>query len=117
MIPKAAIFIDGGYFDYVLKEFGEPRIDFGRFSEGPAEGRAILRTYYYHCLPYKGDPPSDDESKRLRTRKSSSPNSIVFRLTRYDKGNWSIEGSTELPVDSSSNRNELTSSSASISFS
>jgi hypothetical protein len=50
---RVAVFIDGAYLDYVLRdEFARARIDYGRLSEELAGGIDLLRTYYYHCLPY-----------------------------------------------------------------
>lgn len=63
---KATIFIDGGYLSYALKEFGEPRIDFEKFSKELCKRTSAewFRTYYYTCMPYQSNPPTDDEKKR-----------------------------------------------------
>ncbi|MBI4669908.1 MAG: hypothetical protein HY747_12160 [Elusimicrobia bacterium] len=47
---RAAIFIDGAYLDFVVHELKSSRIsiDFERLSVALAEGKEILRTYYYH---------------------------------------------------------------------
>jgi len=65
-----AIFIDGGYIEKViLNEFPNINIDFALFSEEIkrkiSPSIEILRTYYYHCLPYKGNPPTVEESERF----------------------------------------------------
>ena len=45
---RAAIFIDGGYFEKVIKnEFGEVPIDFAKLVEVLSGGRELLRSYYY----------------------------------------------------------------------
>lgn len=63
---RIASFIDGGYLENLLRsEFAEVKIDYGRLAEKLADGREILRTYYYDCLPYQSDPPTKDESKRF----------------------------------------------------
>src|SRR5438132_11860700 len=62
---RVAIFIDGGYLDYVLRDHGLPRVDYQKFASllaGPGE---ILRTYFYHCLPYQSPTPTPDEAKRF----------------------------------------------------
>jgi len=66
---KAAVFIDGGYMDYVLAGFGRPAVDYERLSDelcARSGGYARFRTYYYHCPPYRGNPPTPDEAERYR---------------------------------------------------
>jgi uncharacterized LabA/DUF88 family protein len=65
-----SIFIDGGYVDKIMQhEFGCARLDYAAFSRAIVRtihpDADILRTYYYHCLPYKGDPPTREESDRF----------------------------------------------------
>jgi uncharacterized LabA/DUF88 family protein len=63
---RVAIFIDGGYLDYVLREeFGNARIDYEKFAAWMAGASELLRTYYYHCLPFQSNPPTDDERRRF----------------------------------------------------
>ena len=65
-MSRVASFIDGGYLDYALRnEFNMARIDYGKLAEHLAGGVDVLRTYYYHCLPYQGNPPTTQESERL----------------------------------------------------
>ncbi len=35
-----------------------------------AGGNEILRTYYYHCLPFQGSPPTDEEKRRFSAAQS-----------------------------------------------
>ncbi|MBI2543312.1 MAG: NYN domain-containing protein [Candidatus Aenigmarchaeota archaeon] len=65
-MDKAAIFLDGGYFAKVLKNFGEVKVDFSKFSEILCKNADSerFRTYYYYCLPYQSNPPTSEESKR-----------------------------------------------------
>lgn len=64
-MSRCAVFIDGGYLNKILEnEFGRPPIDYGRLSDELAQGTERLRTYYYHCMPYQSDPPSEDEKRR-----------------------------------------------------
>lgn len=37
-MERAAVFIDGGYLQKVLKELGEPKIDIKSFPRGPQTG-------------------------------------------------------------------------------
>jgi uncharacterized LabA/DUF88 family protein len=63
---RVAIFIDGGYLDWVLREeFGGARLDYAKFAEWMAGDGEILRTYYYLCLPFQSNPPTDEETRRF----------------------------------------------------
>ncbi len=64
MANRVAIFIDGAYLDYLLRDFGNPRLDFGALAQRLAGDSDILRTYYYHCPAYQSKPPTDEESRR-----------------------------------------------------
>ena len=65
MGDRVAIFIDGAYLQSVLTdEFNRVQIDFAKLSAGMAEDAEILRTYYYHCPPYRSDPPTPDQIRR-----------------------------------------------------
>ena len=77
---RLALFIDGGYFAKVLKCFGEPRIDHLELSERVCEGSERLRTYYYNCMPYQGDPPTREERERF-----SKMDSFLFTLRRLPR--------------------------------
>lgn len=53
--------------DWVLDAFGRPPIDFEFFSDELCRrsgGFARFRTYYYHCPPYRGEPPTSEETSR-----------------------------------------------------
>ena len=63
---RIAILIDGGYLDRILlDDFERARIDYKALSNKIAGDKERLRTYYYHCLPYQSNPPSDDERGRF----------------------------------------------------
>ena len=64
MPDRAAVFIDGGYFDKVLEGLGRLRVDYRTFSDKVAGGTERLRTYYYHCMPYQSNPPTLEERQR-----------------------------------------------------
>lgn len=64
-----AVFIDGAYLEKVLlHDHGKAKIDFGRLVDIMVEGDELLRAYYYHCLPYQSNPPTDDEKARYAAR-------------------------------------------------
>ena len=65
----AAVFLDGGYLDkIVFHDHKNQRIDYGRLVNEMAAPDALLRAYYYHCLPYQGNPPTEDERSRYAAR-------------------------------------------------
>lgn len=82
-MDRVAIFIDGACFAYVLRdEFGEPKIDFNLLAQSLAGSMTLLRTYYYHCLPYQSDPPTTDEATRFG--KMQAFVNQLNRLPRFD---------------------------------
>ena len=60
-----AIFIDGGYLNKVLELFDRVRIDYGRLSNLLAGGTEVLRSYYYHCMPYRGVRPTEIGASKM----------------------------------------------------
>lgn len=66
---RSAVFIDGAYIEFLIREeFAEMRVDFARLSQRLAGSRELLRTYYYHCLPYQGANPTEEETKRYTNK-------------------------------------------------
>ena len=60
-----AVFIDAGYLDKVLHyDHENARIDLSKLAREMAEPDQLLRAYYYNCLPYQGNPPTDEEKSR-----------------------------------------------------
>ena len=79
---RIAIFIDGAYLDYCLRdEFNSSRIDYGTLAAQLSDGHDLLRTYYYHCLPYQSDPPTTEEASRFGRMQSFV--SQLERLPRF----------------------------------
>jgi uncharacterized LabA/DUF88 family protein len=61
-----AIFLDAGYVDKVMRnDFGDVRIDYQKLTQAIAAPDELLRAYYYNCLPYQSNPPTDDERQRF----------------------------------------------------
>lgn len=80
---KVAIFLDGGYVDKVLKnDFTGTNIDYGKLSKEISQNKEILRTFYYHCLPYQGNPVTTEERERFS--KAQKFHSALERLPRYE---------------------------------
>jgi uncharacterized LabA/DUF88 family protein len=61
----AAVYIDGGYLDKVLYyDFANKRIEYEKLTREMASPDELLRAYYYHCLPYQSNPPTEEEKGR-----------------------------------------------------
>lgn len=63
-------------------EFGLPRIDFGKLVEFMAAGNDLLRAYYYNCMPYQSNPPTQEESDRYSRARSFMD--ALSRLPRFE---------------------------------
>lgn len=75
VMHKVAIFIDGGYLDHELdKKRQGNRIDYQLLVKNivarSGTDKEITRIYYYHCLPYQDNPPTDEQREKFsRTQK------------------------------------------------
>ena len=68
---RIAVFLDGGYVDYVMRdEFAFAKIDYKKLADKMSAGHDLLRTYYYHCLPYQPPNPTPDERRRFSQAQS-----------------------------------------------
>lgn len=66
---KCAVFIDGGYLDKVVYyDHANARLDYEKLVSEMAQPDELLRAYYYHCLPYQSNPPTDEEKKRYAAK-------------------------------------------------
>ena len=81
MSGNVGIFIDGGYFDRVSRDCGSPRVDFGKLATELARPDDLLRTHYYHCLPYLSPVPTAEEEERYTARQRYF--SAMNRLNRF----------------------------------
>jgi len=60
-----AVFIDAGYLDKVLYfDHANVRIDYRLLTHELATPDSLFRAYYYHCMPYQANPPSEQERQR-----------------------------------------------------
>jgi uncharacterized LabA/DUF88 family protein len=82
MSERAAVFIDGGYFDKVLSSLGRVRPDYLRFSDKVCCGAERFRTYYYHCMPHQSNPPTEEERNRYAAMDHFVHS--LRRLTRFE---------------------------------
>lgn len=83
---RLAIFIDAGYLFKVLSnELGGVKVDFeklpGHITARVSANVDLLRTYYYHCLPYQSNPPTPDEQARFGSAQKF--HSFLDRLPRF----------------------------------
>ena len=82
---RGAIFIDGGYLDQVLLSFDRARIDYSKLCAELLKEIPLLRTYYYHCLPYQSPDPTPEQreefanAERFHRSLSRLPNFTVRR--------------------------------------
>lgn len=68
-MDRIAVFIDGGYLDYVVSnELGGLRFDYGDLVRWMCGNVELLRAHYYHCLPWQSARPTKEESARLSRR-------------------------------------------------
>jgi len=82
-MDRIAIYIDGGYLNKVLQyNFNNARIDFEKLSQKMAGDVGLLRTYYYHCLPYQSSTPTDEERGRYASMHAFTTS--LSSLPRFD---------------------------------
>lgn len=80
-MERAAVFIDGGYFQKVLRYvFDSSRIDFEAFSDKICGNCERLRTYFYFCMPFQSTPPTAEERERY-----SRADKFIFSLSRLNR--------------------------------
>ena len=69
-MARLAIFLDGGYIDQLASNEFSIWVDYEKLvreitnvvTSRTAEPLDLLRTYYYHCLPYQSSPPTASEA-------------------------------------------------------
>jgi uncharacterized LabA/DUF88 family protein len=75
-MARLAIFIDGGSLDALARDEFSVWVDYRKFVElvqltvaaRTPDSVDLLRTYYYHCLPYQSNPPTEEEARRYGSR-------------------------------------------------
>lgn len=81
-MSRIAVFIDGAYLEFLLRqEFGAPKIDFELLVRQIAGTHELLRTYYYDCLPFQSEPPTEDERHRFSRRQAF--HTALTRIPRF----------------------------------
>ncbi len=80
-MEKAVVLIDGGYIAKVIdNDFGRTKIDFLKLSNAVCGETERLRTYYYNCMPYQHDPPTEEERAKF-----SSMDKFVYSLRKHPR--------------------------------
>jgi uncharacterized LabA/DUF88 family protein len=80
-MARCAVLIDGAYLDKVLQnDFANARVDIGRLADELAGGMERLRTYYYHCMPFQGVPPTPEERLRF-----AAMDRFIFNLKKLPR--------------------------------
>ena len=72
MSEKCAIFIDGAYFNKVIKEyFPNTNISYLKLSDNISSNLNLirLRTYFYHCLPIIRKKNIEDEKRKANMQR------------------------------------------------
>lgn len=82
MIGKVAVFIDGGYLDHLRDHRRVGRLDLEKLVYSAVGDGELLRAYYYACMPFQGEPPTEEE--RSRYAKKYQFLSVVRRLPRFE---------------------------------
>lgn len=67
-MERAAVLIDGGYFEKVRLSFKKPEIDIIKFCDNICKPCERFRTYYYDALPWIGEPPDNKDLERRQTK-------------------------------------------------
>ncbi len=88
-MARLAIFVDGGYVDALAQDEFGVWVDFQKFPEEirqtvaskTPEALDLLRTFYYHCLPYQSNPPTLEQAKRFGAKRRFFD--FLRRLSRF----------------------------------
>lgn len=88
-MARLAIFIDGGYLAKLAEEEFSIWVDYSKLSEEirkivsskTPEQVDLLRTFYYDCLPYQSNPPTEDERNRFAKKRAFF--NALKRLPRF----------------------------------
>src|SRR3989344_606273 len=83
-LEKSAIFIDGGYFNKIIKKhFGSVSLNYLKLSDKICSDLELarLRTYFYHCLPIVR---KDDSLDLIRHSEMQKFLTKLKRLPRFE---------------------------------
>jgi uncharacterized LabA/DUF88 family protein len=77
---KGAVFIDGGYLTKLLLNLGKLAIDFEAFANMLCTNCERMRTYYYTCMPYQSNPPTEEEKIRY-----ANADKFLYKIRRLPR--------------------------------
>jgi Uncharacterized conserved protein len=82
-MSRIALFIDAAYLRYLLKEMpSDAAVDLRALIEKIRDGRDLLRTYYYDCLPWRADTPTMEQRARF-AKQQKFYDGLVRRIPRF----------------------------------
>ena len=62
-MDKAAVLVDDGYIRAIKRKYYPGKsIDYLKLSDALCEGYTRFRTYFYTCMPYQSNPPTEREN-------------------------------------------------------
>jgi uncharacterized LabA/DUF88 family protein len=72
---KAVVMVDGGYYDNVswyLRDTKDEKLDLHKLSLHLCDyfDTKLLRTKFYHSMPYRSNNPTEEQEKRYRRKQS-----------------------------------------------
>ncbi|QVV90545.1 NYN domain-containing protein [Methanospirillum sp. J.3.6.1-F.2.7.3] len=81
MTVRSAVFIDGAYLIKLLEsDFSGARIDLEKVSDQVCLDSERFRTYYYDCMPYQSNPPTEEERER-----TSRMNKFIAKISNLPR--------------------------------
>ena len=64
-MERAIVFLDGGYLDHIAQD-AKKKFDYLKLAMKVCDKSKFIRAYYYHCLPYQSNPPTQEEKERFK---------------------------------------------------
>lgn len=78
-----AAFLDGGYLEKVIQhDHDRASIDYEKLVAAMTGNEHLLRAYYYNCLPFQGEHPTQEERDRYSGKRRFYD--ALERLPRFD---------------------------------
>ena len=93
-MSRTAIFIDGGYLDWIQKKF-RVKTDLQKLVSELSKENNLYRTYYYHCLPYQSKSPTPDEAARFGKAQKFFYNLDQLNRFQVRLGKLAFRGNTD----------------------
>ncbi|MCX6814315.1 MAG: NYN domain-containing protein, partial [Candidatus Aenigmarchaeota archaeon] len=93
-MDKAAVLIDNGYFKRVVAALSAEGLDFEQFSQWLCKkvNAEWYRTYFYDCMPYQSNPPTEEERER-----TSRMDKFIYSLKKLPRFEIRLGNLIKLP--------------------